>query len=136
MITMPELLKSHKLEDLPAKHQYNLAVLLDRMNLVRAAYAFPMTVTSGYRSLEDHLRIYAAKGITDQSEIPMQSRHLTGEACDVADSSGKLNQWCRDNEEYLRNVGIWLEKRQGNWQHFQIKPFGSYKPEDTIWFNP
>ncbi len=49
-----------------------------------------MTVTSGFRSMADHLRIYAAKGITDKRKIPMGSFHLKGLAADfsVAGLSG------------------------------------------------
>lgn len=42
----------------------------------------PITITSGYRSLQDHLRIYKEKGITDKSKIPMGSYHLKGLAAD------------------------------------------------------
>lgn len=42
----------------------------------------PVIVTSGYRSMAHHLRIYAEKGITDKSKIPMGSYHLTGKAVD------------------------------------------------------
>lgn len=42
----------------------------------------PMRITSGFRSMADHLRIYAQKGITDKRRIPMQSWHLKGLAAD------------------------------------------------------
>lgn len=41
-----------------------------------------ITVTSGWRSLQDHLRIYAENGVTDMSKIPMNSYHLKGLALD------------------------------------------------------
>lgn len=133
MITMSELTKGAAI---PAEYQANMAELLRKMNLIREAYGKPMLITSGFRSLSDHLRIYKEKGITDQSKIPMKSKHLFGQACDILDTDGKLNQWCKENEELLRNIGVWLETRQGGWQHFQIESFGSYKPKGTIWFNP
>ena len=42
----------------------------------------PIIITSGYRSMAHHLKIYAEKGITDKSKIPMGSYHLQGKAVD------------------------------------------------------
>jgi hypothetical protein len=137
MISMSELLREPlKLEDLSQEYQDNLALLLERMNKVREAYGKPMTVTSGFRSMEDHLRIYAAKGITDPAKIPMKSAHLRGCAVDISDPNGEVFAWCQANEPLLVEIGIWLENRQKNWQHFQVQPFASYKDGGTIWFNP
>ncbi len=137
MISMNELLNNkYKLEDQSEEIQANLAILLDKMNQVRSLYGKSMVCTSGLRTIEDHLRIYATKGITDESKIPMKSKHLYGEALDVSDPSGELNSWCKKNEEVLRDIGIWLETRQGNWQHFQIVPYGSYNVDKSIFFNP
>ncbi|MFZ4411496.1 MAG: hypothetical protein ACOYOV_00335 [Bacteroidales bacterium] len=116
--------------------QDNLEDLLDKMNKVRVAYGKAMIVTNCLRTMDEHLAIYARKGITDKSKIPMQSKHLYGLAIDISDPHGELNDWCNNNEDLLTEIGIWLEKRQGPWQHFQITPFGSYKSGGTIWFNP
>lgn len=135
-ISKAEILRKYKWEDLDSETQSNIDVLLERMNIVRELYGKPMVITSGLRTKEDQIRVYKDKGITDISKIPMKSKHLYGCAVDVADSDGKLNQWCKDNEEKLREIGIWLETRQGGWQHFQIQPYGSYTPKKTIFFNP
>lgn len=136
MITLKELIKDIPISDIPIAHQHNLEELLVKINKVRIAYGKSMTVTSGYRSMYDHKRIYNAKGIFDEKKIPMKSKHLEGLAIDIADPSGDLYNWCKNNENFLREVGIWLETRQGKWQHFQIRQFGSYKEGKTIWFNP
>ena len=91
----------------------NLATLLDRMNQVRKEWGKPMQVNSGLRSQADQQRI--------NPKSP-QSRHLIGAACDIEDADGSLNQWCKDNEELLAKVGLWMEERQGGWQHFQCLP--------------
>lgn len=132
---MEELLKGVKFESIPPEHQANLLKLLEKINIVREKYGKPMTVTSGYRSKEDQIRIYKAKGIPE-SKIPWGSQHLCGAAIDIADSSGEFYKWCKNNEKLLIEVGVWLETRQGNWQHLQIYPFKSYKVGGTIWFNP
>lgn len=137
MISMSEIVKSPAtFEQQSQDIQSNLTILLERMNKVRTAYGKSMTCTSGLRTMEDHLRIYAEKGITDHSKIPMKSKHLFGQALDVYDITGDLHQWCKDNESLLKEIGIWLENRQGPWQHFQVVPFGSYTEDVTIWFNP
>lgn len=133
MISRQEILKG---KILPDELEPNLVELLVRINKVRDAFGRPMTVTSGFRSMEDHLRIYHDKGIFDEAKIPMKSKHLYCQALDIYDPMGELNTWCKDNEKLLVKIGLWLEVRQGNWQHFQIEKFKSYKDGDTIWFNP
>lgn len=123
-ISMDELLKGTKLESLPKEHQDNLKILLEKVNKIRTAYNKPMTITSGYRSMDDHLRIYKEKGITDKSKIPMQSRHLYGLACDISDPKQELQKWIKSNIKLLEDVGLWCEDFSAtkNWVHFQIVP--------------
>ena len=124
MISFNELIKGSVISDIPIEHQHNLEELLKKVNQVRAAYAKPMIVTSGYRSLQDHLRIYSAKGITDKSKIPMQSKHLYGQAVDIGDANGSLKAWVLQNTKLLEDVGLWCEDfaYTKTWVHFQILP--------------
>lgn len=109
----------------------NLNRLFVAMNLVRAAYAKPMIVTSGLRDLEDHKRIYKELGIPED-KIPMGSQHLHGNACDIADKDGALMIWCKANETFLKHVGIkGIELGTNGWVHFQIVPVKS----GNFWFN-
>ena len=138
MLTMKEILIGKKLEDLPKDHAANLAIVLERTNKVREKYGKPMTPTSVYRSMVEHLAIYARKGITDKKLIPMKSKHLFGQAIDIADPNGELDAWCRKNEKFLLEVGLWLEddSKTIGWCHFQIVPYGSWTNGKTIWFMP
>jgi uncharacterized protein YcbK (DUF882 family) len=129
---MEELLKGKKLADLPQEHQENLAILLEKMNKIRDLWGKPMTVTSGYRSLEDHLRIYAEKGITDHSKIPMKSKHLYGQACDVFDPDLSMTKWLKDNPNILIDLDLYCEQGNKNWTHYQIVPPSS----KSRWFLP
>lgn len=124
MIKMSEILRSAKLESQSKEVQDNLAILLERVNKVRAAYGKPMIVTSGLRTMEDHLRIYREKGITDQSKIPMRSRHLFGQAVDISDPKRELQQWILKNEKLMEEIGLWFEDFSAtpNWVHMQIVP--------------
>jgi|SRR3990167_4159697 len=129
MIKLSEILKGTDYESLSQKIQDNLDILVDRINVIRETYAQPMTVTSGFRSMEDHLRIYAEKGITDEHKIPMRSQHLSGCAVDIADADGKLKAWVRLNVPLLESVGLWCEAFEytPTWLHFQINPPASEK---------
>lgn len=132
MIAMQELLGTYKLEDQPQATQDNLTELLKRVNIVRTEWGKPMTVTSGLRSMEDHLRIYAAKGITDPTKIPMHSHHLYGEAVDISDPKLEFTAWLKADPKILENAGLWCEQGNANWVHFQIVPPKS----GNRWFLP
>lgn len=132
MLEMKELLGKYKLGDQSQEIQDNLAILLIRVNYVRTLWSKPMTVTSGLRSMEDHIRIYKEKGITDASKIPMSSRHLTGRAVDVSDPNLDLTKWLKDNPKVLEDAQLWCEDGNKNWTHFQIIPPVSGKR----WFLP
>lgn len=121
MIILKELLSGHDFSKIPADHKANLEELLKKINLIRAAWNKPMNITSGYRAIEDQLRIYRARGVPDD-KIPMGSMHLKGGACDIYDQDGSLMQWCRDNEKLLEEVGLWVEDDPSQPRvHFQIR---------------
>lgn len=124
MITLKELCKGHNFDSLPPQHRANLEAFLERLNRIRKSWGHPMSITSGYRSLEEHLRIYKSKGITDQSKIPMKSRHLYGAACDIYDPQQELQKWCLANTKLLEDVGLWCEHFSATptWVHFQLNP--------------
>lgn len=126
------LMHKYKLEDQSQEIQDNLATLLSRVNEIREAWGKPMAVTSGLRDMADHMRIYAAKGITDPAHIPMKSKHLFGQAVDVFDPDLELTQWLKDNPEHLEDAMLWCEEGNKNWVHFQILPPGS----GNRWFLP
>lgn len=143
MISMSELLGDKTLEDQSDDIQANLAVLLEKVNKIRILWAKAMTVTSGLRTMEDHLRIYREKaektGLPfDESKVPLKSKHLYGQAVDIADPNQKLQKWCLDNEDQLISIGLWMESFDVtiNWCHFQIVPYGSWMEGKSRWFNP
>jgi uncharacterized protein YcbK (DUF882 family) len=139
MLSMSELLKGKKLEDQSEEIQVELNILLERINKIRKAYGKPMTVTSGLRTMEDHLRIYRQiaerKGLPfDESKVPKKSKHLFGQAVDIADPKQDLQKWCTENETLLEEVGLWMEdfSATSNWCHFQTVAPASGKR----WFKP
>jgi len=128
-ISLKEIIKTADFNKLDKQTQDNLMVLLERINKIRTAYNKPMIVTSGLRTMEDHLRIY--KQIAernnvpfDQSKVPMGSQHLKGAAVDISDPKQELQKWVKDNIQLLEEVGLWCEHFDytSNWVHFQCHP--------------
>lgn len=133
MITYKELLGGQVINDVSIEIQHNLEELQSKLNQIRTLWAKPMVVTSGLRTMQDHLRIYSQLGITDKSKIPMKSKHLIGQAADISDPDGKLYDWCVKNEDKLKDIGLWCEvKDKQKRVHFQIRPPASGKR----FFNP
>lgn len=97
----------------------NLVELLRRINLVRLAYAKPMVVTSGLRSREHQIKVYAAKGVP-ADKVPLKSKHLTGQAVDIRDE-GQLYRFLQDNPDVLERAGLWCYRGKG-FIHFQSVP--------------
>lgn len=124
MVSLKEYLKGFDPNFLPIEHQRNIDILLPRLNELRSAYGKPLIVSSGYRSMEDHLRIYAQKGITDKTKIPMKSLHLSGAACDFADPNQELQQFIKANQQLMKSIGLWFEDfiASKSWVHCQIFP--------------
>lgn len=124
MISLKEL--NPKGFALSKEQETNLNILHSKISMVRAKYNKPMRVTSGFRSLEDHKRIYMdiarRKGITNV-RIPMGSQHLKAAAVDILDVDGALFKWCQDNVLFLEEIGLWIEDDQAVPRvHFQIFP--------------
>lgn len=101
----------------------NLNELIVRISAIREAYGKPMKVNSGLRSEADQQRI---------NPSAPKSKHLTGNAVDIADASGELYDFCKANEQLLADNKLWCEERQGGWLHFQSLPPKSGKR----WFLP
>lgn len=134
-ITFKELIAGKVLSDVTHTQQLNLEELLKRINMVRAEWGKPMRVTSGLRTMQDHLRIYSAKGITDKSKIPMRSAHLEGMAVDIADPDGALKLWLTSDRTgivTLERAELYCEADCNGWVHFQTRRPNS----GNRWFKP
>ena len=131
MIVLKELLNPHNVTECTDSQLVNLNELLARVNKVRADWGKPMTVTSGLRTNADMERIYHSK------IYPKMSKHLFGQACDIADD-GSLMSWLKENDSArMKQYNLWGELGTNGWVHLQIVPMGSYDPKTDIrWFNP
>ena len=72
-----------------------------------------LVVSSGWRP--------AAVNSTVKGASP-KSKHLLGQAIDLADPHGHIGRWCIDNQNALEKVGLWLESPDATptWCHLQI----------------
>lgn len=72
-------------------------------------------VTSGWRPAE----VNAAT-----PNAAPKSKHMTGEAVDIADPDGHLDQWCLENPGRLEEIGLWQEAPActKGWCHLQSVP--------------
>lgn len=121
-ISMNELLSGQaKFEGLDNEIQHNLTILLQKVNVVREKYGKPMIVTSGLRTKQHHLEIYAKKGIYPP-HVPMASNHLFGRAVDFADGNGELKKWVKKNIALFEELGLYMEDFASTktWLHVQI----------------
>lgn len=112
----------------PDNFKSDLEKLIKRVNKLQERYGkLQFHVTSGWRSLVEHLAIYRKKGITDPKKIPMKSKHLFCQAVDIEDKDGKFYAWVQKNEIILNEIGLWYELGTKGWVHLQIIPPASGK---------
>ena len=130
MILISELLGRTAGLEPPIEHRLNLGRLHYVLNFIRILCDRPMAVNSGYRTKEDHFRIYekinrerASKGLA-MLPVPMGSNHLIGAAADISDPLGTLKEWCIKNIRVLEDLGVYCEAFEATpvWTHFQIYP--------------
>lgn len=92
----------------------NLETLLLAVNKIRALYARPMIVSSGYRPGHYNKKAGGAPNST----------HLTCQAVDFRDVDGALAQWCLNNVNALVDANLYLEDpaHTPGWVHLQTRP--------------
>lgn len=124
----------------PNEHKDNLIALVDALNPLEnkfyEEYGYGWKITSGYRFIFEHVRIYneinekrkAAK--KKPLATPLGSQHLKGNAMDVYDPLGQVKEFVAKYRDLFKKAGIYIEgheKTNGeidwrwtpNWVHFQ-----------------
>lgn len=115
---------------LPNEIRKNLEKLCETMSRFELRYGAPLWVTSGYRTPQEHARIYEEindrrllAGL-DEFPIPLHSKHLIGRAVDVSDPELHLQYWILDHLDVLEDLDLYMERFEftTHWCHFQDIP--------------
>ena len=78
----------------------NAEELLNRVNSLMVRFGEIRKIVSGWRPPEVNAKLPGAA---------INSKHITGQAVDLADPDGDLDQWCLDNPNELERFQLWLE---------------------------
>lgn len=108
-------------EELTDDIKENAAQIVARANLLITAYredtgdSDPHVVTSGWRPPQVN------KGIANAAP---RSKHMTGQAIDLSDPEGQLDEWCMEHPEILEQLGLYQEHPSATkgWLHVQCVP--------------
>lgn len=109
----------------------NLERLIDALNPIEKLYirngGESWHVTSGFRFMTDHVRIY--KKINEERKkekkkllaIPLGSQHLRGNAVDILDSKQDIKAFVAAHLDLFEEAGIYFEsfKKTPSWIHMQ-----------------
>lgn len=77
-------------------------------------------ISSGWRPRQINAQVKGAA---------VRSKHMTGQACDLYDPEGAIDDWLMDNQQALIELRLFLEHPSATkgWAHLQIVPPGSQK---------
>lgn len=93
----------------------NAAVTVDLANALLDRFGQHRAVTSGWRPTAVNRNTPGAA---------QNSKHLTGQAVDLADPEGDLDEWCYTAQDLLAEIGLWQEHPASTkgWCHIQTVP--------------
>lgn len=92
----------------------NAQIICDRANQLLDAFGVDRAIRSGWRPAAVNSVVGGAT----------HSRHMTGQAIDVDDRDGSLDEWCKTHVSTLEDIGLWLEidTATPTWTHLQCVP--------------
>jgi len=95
--------------------EQNAQETVRRVNALIAAFGEPRGINSGWRPP-------AINAATPGSAT--HSKHMSGQACDIADPHGDLDEWCLDHLDILESLDLYLEHPASTkgWCHVQTVP--------------
>ena len=113
MVTVDQYLMNRK-SGLTFELLENAIDTVEKVNKLLGYFGSIRTVTSGYRPAAINAAVGGAK----------LSNHMLCKACDLEDKDGKLDNWCMENQDKLKEVGLWLEHPSATkgWCHLQTVP--------------
>lgn len=107
-------------EELSDAHKANAAKTVELANKLLEKFGQKRRVTSGWRPASINA---ATKGASPHS------RHVLCQAVDLEDNNRELMNWCLNNQDVLKELGLWAEDPRAvtNWVHLQTVPPASGK---------
>ena len=120
MITINNILCGTNFNTLPNIYKINLHDLHIKLNLFEKVCPFHVMITSGFRTYQHHLEIYAKRGVFPP-RVPMGSAHLKCQAVDILEKDGHIKSWINHNLEEMARIGLWFEDFNctPRWVHIQ-----------------
>lgn len=119
LLTPEQYLMGRITEDkLSEEGSYNIKILIPKINTLLNEYNGPWSITSGYRTLKDQMRI---------NPKALKSKHLICAAVDLGDKDHKLRRWIISNLEVLHKLDLYMEHPDSTptWVHLQCIAPGS-----------
>lgn len=120
MITVEEYLGQHAAQasdgELTDAIRDNAKITVEKANsLLAEAGMTDGSLRSGWRPAATNAGIPNAAA---------KSKHMTGQAVDIADEDGALDDFCLAHPEVLESIGLWQEHPASTkgWCHVQIVP--------------
>lgn len=93
--------------------------------VVTVAKANRLLSLSGFQSFDKVNSGWRPRSVNDAtSNAAGNSRHIYGQAVDIADPDRYLAAWCIRNVDVLEEIGLWMENPQWTptWVHLQTLP--------------
>lgn len=108
-------------EELSDAHKMNARNMVNKANQILEAFGQKRRVVSGWRPSKVNA---ATKGAA------VNSKHVLCQAIDLEDLNRELTNWCLNNPDILKKVGVWMEDPRDatTWVHWQTIPPASGKP--------
>jgi hypothetical protein len=99
----------------------NAAETVARANLLLSSYR-ALTKDAEIRKVNSGWRPSGVNAATPGAAP--RSKHMLGQAIDISDPEGDLDEWAMDNPEILQTIQLWQEHPSATkgWAHFQIIP--------------
>ena len=107
--------------NLTAEIKTNAQITVTRANLILSQFK-QATGDTSQRKVTSGWRPPMINAIT-KNAAP-NSKHMTGQAVDISDPDGDLDEWCLANRTYLEGAQLWQEHPSATkgWCHLQIVP--------------
>lgn len=109
-------------KELTAEITKNAEQTVKLANALLSEFRFDVKTDTEQRHVKSGWRPPEVNAATPNAAL--RSRHMTGQAIDIADPEGDLDEWCMSHTDTLARLGLWLEHPASTkgWCHVQTIP--------------